>query len=233
VNGRAPPFGMVEAQSADSMLRLFAGNWSLVSQAAPIRKHRIAIVPADNPVRIEAVRKLFKEYAASLSFNLCFQSFEEELARLPGEYTPWSGMLLLGLVDDQVGGCVAFHRLDGGMAGAHVALSGESDVCEMKRLYVRPEFRGCGLGRALIEAILNCAAAVGYLKIRLDTVPCEMGKAVQIYQKLGFVEIPPYRANPIPGAKYMELDLKAWQERCDPAGGSDSSIAARKNLLEH
>src|SRR5207248_914645 len=152
-------------------------SWSasdvLMSQATPIRKARISIVPADNPVRIEAVRQLFQEYAASLSFNLCFQSFEEELARLPGEYAPLPGMLLLGLVDDQVAGCVAFHRLEGEMAGRHGEGGGVADICEMKRLYVRPEFRRCGLGKELIDSILNCAAAVGYRWIRLDTVPTE------------------------------------------------------------
>jgi putative acetyltransferase len=177
----------------------------------PIRKPRIAIVPADNPVRIEAVRKLFQEYAESLSFNLCFQSFAEELARLPGEYAPWTGMLLLGLADDQPAGCVALHRLEGEMAGAHGELFGGSDVCEMKRLYVRPQFRGCGLGRELVAAILNCAAAIGYHRVRLDTVPSEMGAAVEMYRKIGFTEIAPYRSNPIPGAKYMELDVRAWQ----------------------
>ena len=185
------------------------------AQARPMR--RVVIVPADNPVRIGAIRELFKEYAASLSFNLCFQSFEEELARLPGEYAPWSGMLLLGLVDDQAAGCVAMHRLEGGMAGVHGELYGGSDVCEMKRLYVRPEFSNCGLGRELIYAILNCAAAIGYCKMRLDTIPSEMGRAVEIYQKLGFVEIEPYRVNPIPGAKYLELDIKLWQAKNEKA----------------
>src|SRR5215469_18897511 len=102
-----------------------------MSQPTAIRTPRIVVVPADNPVRIEAVRKLFEEYAASLSFNLCFQSFEDELARLPGEYAPWSGMLLLGLVDDQAAGCVAMHRLEGELAGPHGELYGGSDVCEM------------------------------------------------------------------------------------------------------
>jgi len=176
-------------------------------------QYRISIVPADNPIRIEAVRTLFKEYAASLSFNLCFQSFEEELAGLPGEYAPWSGMLLLGLVNDHVAGCVAFHHLDGEMAGVDGELHGGSDVCEMKRLYVRPEFRGCGLGGELIDCILQCATAVGYRRIRLDTVPNEMAKAVEIYHKLGFREIAPYSTNPVPGAKYMELDLRLWRER--------------------
>jgi len=186
----------------------------LTSQATPVPKYRLAVVPADNPVRIEAVRQLFKEYAASLSFNLCFQSFEEELARLPGEYAPVSGMLLLGLVDDEVAGCVAFHRLEGEMAAGH-GESSDSEVCEMKRLYVSPHFRGSGIGRELVDSILNCAAAVGYRWIRLDTIPTEMGKAVEIYRKLGFQEIAPYRSNPIPGAKYMELDLKSWRAQFD------------------
>ena len=182
-----------------------------MTHVEPTRRRRIAIVPADNPIRIAAVRELFLEYAASLSFKLCFQGFEEELARLPGEYAPWSGMLLLGLVDDLAAGCVAMHRLEGAMAGPHDDLRGGSDVCEMKRLYVRPQFRGCGLGRELVDAILKCAAGIGYERMRLDTVPSEMASAVEMYRKIGFVEIAPYRTNPVPGAKYMELDLQAWQ----------------------
>src|SRR5437588_10191953 len=111
---------------------------------------RVAIVPADNPVRIEAVRELFEEYAASLSFNLCFQSFEEELARLPGEYAPYSGALLLGLVDDQAAGCVALHKLEGPNGEPANASIFPGGICEMKRLYVRPEFRGTGLGKELV-----------------------------------------------------------------------------------
>jgi putative acetyltransferase len=172
---------------------------------------RISIVPADNPARVEIVRDLFNEYAASLSFDLCFQSFEEELARLPGEYAPPSGALLLGLVDDRPAGCVALHRLEGEMAGARNDTSTTSDVCEMKRLFVRPQFRGFGLGKELIDAILRSASAIGYSRMRLDTVPGEMAAAVEIYRRLGFVEIPPYRQNPIPGAKYMELNLQSWQ----------------------
>lgn len=199
-----------------------------------IRKPHIAIVPADNSVRIEAVRELFKEYAASLSFNLCFQSFEEELARLPGEYAPWPGMLLLGLVDDRSAGCIALHRLEGQMAGGEDDLFGGPAVCEMKRLFVRPQFRGCGLGRQLVEAILKCAAAIGYRRMRLDTIPSEMAMAVEMYRKLGFVEIDPYRANPILGAKYMELDIKAWQAQS--AGGTveaPSSVKPREDLNRH
>jgi GNAT superfamily N-acetyltransferase len=181
--------------------------------AEAIGKRRIAIVPADNPVRIEAVRDLFKEYAASLSFNLCFQSFEGELARLPGEYMPWSGMLLLGLVDDQPAGCVALHRIGHTQAQEDDEILAELDICEMKRLFVRPQFRGAGLGSELVDAILKCAAAIGYRRMRLDTIPNEMPRAVEMYQKLGFVEIAPYRANPIPGAKYLELDLRTWQSK--------------------
>ncbi len=179
--------------------------------AETIHQPRVAIVPADNPVRIEAVRNLFQEYAESLSFNLCFQSFEQELADLPGEYAPWSGMLLLALVDDKPAGCVALHRLDGKGTSEEDEILAELDVCEMKRLYVRPQFRGIGLGRKLVDAILKCAAAIGYHRMRLDTVPSEMATAVEMYRQLGFVEIAPYRENPVPGAKYLELDIRAWQ----------------------
>lgn len=179
--------------------------------AEAVRKADIAIVAADSPARIEAVRELFKEYAASLSFNLCFQSFEEELARLPGEYAPWSGMLLLALVDNQPAGCVALHRIGDGPAEDDDEILSELDICEMKRLFVRQQFRGYGLGRQLVDAILKCAAAIGYRRMRLDTIPNEMSRAVEMYQKLGFVEIAPYRVNPIAGAKYLELDLKTWQ----------------------
>lgn len=182
-----------------------------MATAETMAKRRIVIVPADNPVRIEAVRELFKEYAASLSFNLCFQSFDEELARLPGEYAPLSGMLLLGLVEDLPAGCVALRRIEGDMPGDVGDHLGGSDVCEMKRLYVRPDFRGCGLGRELVDSILSCAASLGYRRMRLDTVPAEMATAVEMYGKLGFEEIPPYRKNPVPGAKYMELNVQNWK----------------------
>jgi GNAT superfamily N-acetyltransferase len=176
-----------------------------------VQRPRVAIVPADNPVRIEAVRKLFLEYAKSLSFNLCFQGFEQELASLPGEYAPWSGMLLLALVNDEPAGCVALRRFGTNSASEDDEILAELDVCEMKRLYARPKFRGIGVGRELVDAILKCAAAIGYRRMRLDTVPSEMGTAVEMYLRLGFVEIPPYRENPVPGAKYLELDIRAWQ----------------------
>jgi len=140
------------------------------------------------------VRALFQEYASSLGFSLCFQSFDQELAGLPGDYAPPQGRLLLVFVGDEVAGCVALHPLEPG-------------VCEMKRLYVRPQFRGRGLGKALLDAVLTEARAIGYRRMRLDTVEPVMQDAVRMYRARGFREIAPYRANPIPGALYMELDL--------------------------
>jgi len=140
------------------------------------------------------VRELFLEYARSLTFDLCFQSFDKELAGLPGDYAPPGGRLLLAIFDGQTAGCVALHKI-------------ENDVCEMKRLYVRPQFRGKGLGTALAERIIHEAREIGYKKLRLDTVEPVMRAAVAMYRQLGFQEIEPYRANPIEGALYMELQL--------------------------
>ena len=140
------------------------------------------------------VRELFLEYAQSLTFDLCFQSFDKELAGLPGDYAPPEGRLLLAIFDGQTAGCVALHKI-------------ENDVCEMKRLYVRPQFRGKGLGKALAERIIHEAREIGYKKLRLDTVEPVMRAAVAMYRQLGFQEIEPYRANPIEGALYMELQL--------------------------
>ena len=140
------------------------------------------------------VRELFLEYAQSLTFDLCFQSFDKELAGLPGDYAPPEGRLLLAIFDGQTAGCVALHKI-------------ENDVCEMKRLYVRPQFRGKGLGKALAERVINEARAIGYKKLRLDTVEPVMRTAVAMYRQLGFREIAPYRPNPIEDALYMELQL--------------------------
>jgi putative acetyltransferase len=182
----------------------------MTASAEAIRKPRFTIVPADTPARIEAARELFKEYATSLSFNLCFQGFEEELAHLPGDYAPWSGMLLLALLDEQPAGCIALRRFEK-KTNEDDEIFAELDLCEMKRLFVRPEFRGLGLGRDLVDAVLKCAAAIGYRHMRLDTVPNEMATALEMYRKIGFVEIAPYRDNPVPGAKYLELDIRLWQ----------------------
>lgn len=149
---------------------------------------------AESPEQISAVRELFLEYANSLNFSLCFQSFEKELAELPGEYAPPGGRLLLATQGSQLAGCVALHKLD-------------ATACEMKRLYVRPQFRGKGLGRVLAERVVADATEIGYKRLRLDTVEPVMSDAVGLYRKLGFQEIAPYRENPIEGALYMERTL--------------------------
>ena len=149
---------------------------------------------AVSPTQIAQARELFVEYAQSLGFSLCFQNFDKELAGLPGDYAPPAGRLLLAEYEGQLAGCVALHKL-------------EDAVSEMKRLYLRPEFRGKGFGRVLANRIITEARQIGYQRIRLDTVEPVMKDAVAMYRKLGFREIPPYCANPIAGALYMELLL--------------------------
>ncbi|HZE26947.1 MAG TPA: GNAT family N-acetyltransferase [Terriglobales bacterium] len=155
---------------------------------------QLAITQAQSAAQIAQVRELFLEYADSLGFSLCFQSFDQELAALPGDYAPPDGRLLLAELEGQLAGCVALHKLGAG-------------ICEMKRLYLRSRFRGRGLGRILAETILSEARMIGYNRLRLDTVAPLMNDAVAMYRRLGFKEITPYRANPIEGALYMELDL--------------------------
>jgi len=144
--------------------------------------------------RLEEVGALFLEYARTLDFSLCFQGFDEELRALPGMYAPPRGRLLLAIEDDRPAGCVGLHPWDG-------------DAAEMKRLYVRPAYRGLGLGRTLTEAALSEARSIGYRSIRLDTSPSLMQPAIALYRELDFRDIPPYRDNPIPGALYLELHL--------------------------
>jgi putative acetyltransferase len=141
-----------------------------------------------------AVRELFLEYAESLGFSLCFQNFDKELSDLPGDYAPPDGRLLLVEYEGQLAGCVALHKLEPG-------------ICEMKRLYLRPQFRGKRLGSALADRVISEARAIGYQRMRLDTVEPVMKDAVAMYRRLGFKDIDPYRANPIAGAMYMELEL--------------------------
>jgi ribosomal protein S18 acetylase RimI-like enzyme len=153
-----------------------------------------SIVQAKLQTQIAQARQLFLEYAQSLGFSLCFQNFDKELAELPGDYSPPDGRLLLANSVDELAGCVAMHKLQPG-------------ICEMKRLYVRPQFRGRGLGRVLANAVIAEARNMGYKFMRLDTVEPVMKDAVALYHRLGFYEIAPYRANPMPGTLYMELQL--------------------------
>jgi GNAT superfamily N-acetyltransferase len=161
------------------------------------RVPEIALRRPETPGELEAARTIFREYAQSLEVDLCFQNFDAELASLPGEYAAPSGHLLLAYVDGQLAGCGALRAC------------GDSDyanACEMKRLFVRPRFRGFGLGRALAEALLEQARSAGYSAILLDTLD-DMESARELYESLGFAEIPPYYFNPIPGAHYLKADL--------------------------
>jgi ribosomal protein S18 acetylase RimI-like enzyme len=148
---------------------------------------------------VEHARTLFKEYEAGLGITLCFQNFEQELKTLPGDYAPPDGRLLLAKDDDdQIAGCIAMRKLGPG-------------ICEMKRLFVRPAYRSTGLGRVLVNTLIDEARNLGYTHIRLDTLPGRMDKAIALYQSIGFVEIEPYYAS-VEGAKFMELDLASNQE---------------------
>jgi ribosomal protein S18 acetylase RimI-like enzyme len=151
------------------------------------------IQDADAPEFLETVRTLFREYEASIRVDLCFQGFAKELAELPGEYARPSGRLLLAFDGDAVAGCGALRRL-------------EDDVCEMKRLYVRPEHQGKSIGGALARELIRQAREAGYGRMRLDTMP-SMGRAIAMYRSLGFREIAAYRFNPVPGALFFELQL--------------------------
>lgn len=153
----------------------------------------IRIVHPQTPEHYELIRRLFLQYAGTLGFDLEFQNFNQELATLPGEYAPPHGCLLLGEDSGHWAGCVALRGL-------------EDFICEMKRLYVIPKFRGQGIGRILAQAIIKEAREKGYIKMRLDTIE-SMQAARALYSSLGFYTIEPYRYNPIVGASYMELEL--------------------------
>jgi ribosomal protein S18 acetylase RimI-like enzyme len=154
----------------------------------------LTFAQAESPAQVAQARELFLEYAQSLGFSLCFQNFDKELAELPGDYAPPEGRLLLAEYAGDLAACVALYKLEPG-------------ICEMKRLYLRPQFRGKGLGRALADRIITDARQIGYQRMRLDTVEPVMKDAVAMYRKLRFKEVAPYRPNPIAGAMYMELKL--------------------------
>ena len=152
------------------------------------------IIQAQTEADLQHVRELFAEYVEWLGINLCFQNYDKELAELPGEYAPLEGRLLIAYAGEEVAGCVALRSLGDG-------------VCEMKRLYVRPAFRGERLGWKLVELVLEEARKIGYERIRLDTLPGKMDRAIAMYRVLGFNDIEPYYHNPVAGAAFMELAL--------------------------
>jgi len=143
---------------------------------------------------IPDVQRLFREYAAWVGVDLSFQDFDRELAELPGDYVPPAGVLFVARVDGSLAGCVAAHQWRAG-------------VCEMKRLFVRDGFRGSGCGRALVESVIAWARKAGYQRMLLDTLPV-MDQAQRLYARLGFRGVAPYRPNPVPGARFLELVLE-------------------------
>ncbi len=156
----------------------------------------LTLVSIQTPDLVAQARALFLEYRDGLGIDLCFQGFDRELAELPGDYAPPRGRLFLAEVGERIAGCVGLRPLQ------------EASTCEMKRLYVRPDFRGDGLGRRLAGAAIAAARVIGYERMRLDTLP-SMQAAIAMYEQLGFRDIPPYRENPVQGARYMELDWTA------------------------
>ncbi len=152
------------------------------------------IQAATSVTQLDMMRDLFREYEQFLQVDLCFQDFNQELANLPGKYAPPDGALMLALNSEQPIGCVALRKLEEG-------------ICEMKRLYVKPEGRGTGLGKKLAEQIITIARQRGYSTMRLDTLDT-LTEAIGLYQRLGFRQVPPYYDNPLAGALYWELDLR-------------------------
>ncbi len=159
----------------------------------------IKIFQAENAEQIEQIRRLFREYEKWLNLDICFQGFEAEVANLPGKYAKPDGRLLLASVDNAIAGCIALRKL-------------EENTCEMKRLYLRDEFRGAGLGVKLIEKVIEEARLIGYQKMRLDTLPGKMAQAVKIYESHGFRQVPAYYQNPYDETLYLELDLNFYAE---------------------
>jgi len=159
-----------------------------------MNRNRIKYLKAKSDRYLETARELFMEYARSLEFNLGFQDFEEETADMRRYYGAPDGCIILAFCDDKPAGCVALRKLEEG-------------ICEMKRLYVRPEFRGLGIGKTLSEMILEEASSIGYEKMRLDTL-ASMKRAISIYRKLGFYDIESYRYNPFEHAVFLEKKIE-------------------------
>ncbi|MFX0061206.1 MAG: GNAT family N-acetyltransferase [Candidatus Hermodarchaeota archaeon] len=159
----------------------------------------VRLVEVVTEEQLDQVRRLFKEYTESLGFDLDFQDYEKEFAELPGEYSQPDGQLIVAMQGERIVGCVALRKFS-------------DKICEMKRLYVQPEFRGRGIGKQLAKAIITEARKIGYTSMQLDTVPW-MKEAITLYKSLGFKEIPPYRYNPIEGALYLELILNEYSPK--------------------
>jgi ribosomal protein S18 acetylase RimI-like enzyme len=179
------------------VLRRTAALAARRASAAAAVTPEIRLCTPDAPALFDATRTIFREYAAGLGVDLCFQNFEAELATLPGDYAAPGGALLLALVDGAVACCGALRPLND---------VDYANACEMKRLYVRPTYRGLGLGRLLAQALMDQAVRAGYSVMLLDTLD-DMEAARGLYAALGFEEIPPYYFNPIAGAHYLKAQL--------------------------
>lgn len=190
---RAQPFRRALSGKTGRSSRLFQLSIGEANLTPAMDTGGARIVPATSPADLAAVRELLVEYAATLAFDLAFQDFARELAELPGSYAPPRGRLLLARIGDASAGCVALQPID-------------DEVGEMKRLFVRPEWRRERIGRLLAAAIIDAARQAGYARMRLDTVPA-MREAAALYASLGFRDIAPYRFNPVPGTRFMELNL--------------------------
>lgn len=166
-------------------------------QRLPMDVPLVEWIEVDATAHLDEVRRIFRDYAAELSVDLCFQGFEAELAGLPGDYAAPGGALLLALVDGEVAGCGALRPLPD---------CDHPNACEMKRLFVRRPYRKLGLGRSLAQTLIDRGRQAGYSTLLLDTLD-DMEAARELYASLGFVEVPPYYYNPIPGAHYLKVDL--------------------------
>lgn len=153
------------------------------------------MVQATTAEQVEHVRGLFRAYQSELPQQYCFAHFDKEVAGLPGEYSPPAGALLLATISGQPAGCVGLRPFP---------ITG---TCEMKRLYVRPQFRSYGLGKKLVEAVIHLAGTLGYQRLRLDTHPPTMERAIEMYRRIGFVTVTADPGTAVAGLLYMELPL--------------------------